>query len=333
MEFVRTPEERFADLKDYPFEPHYVEIDAGDGAPLRVHYLDEGQGELLFCLHGQPSWSYLYRKMIPLLVEAGYRVVAPDLVGFGKSDKPIHRADYTYDGHVAWLTRVVEALDLRDMTLVCQDWGSLLGLRVVAEHPDRFTRVVLSNGGLPDGFGVPEEAAPAMRKMLAETPVLSAVDMKAKFDDPPRDRPAFMYWVRYCDAHPDFHPADVMALMLRDCDEEERRAWGAPFPSSESMAGARQFPSLVPIIPDDPVIPANRTAWKVFESFDKPFLTAFASSDPITKGGEKRFIESVPGARGQKHEIIADAGHFIQDDAAQAFTRAIVDFVRANPAS
>lgn len=333
MEILRTPDDRFDSLEGYPFAPHYVEVDAGDGTSLRMHYVDEGEGELLLCLHGQPSWSYLYRKMIPILVEAGYRVVAPDLVGFGKSDKPADRADYTYANHVTWLGRFVEALDLREATLVCQDWGSLLGLRYVSEQPDRFARVVLSNGGLPDATGIPEDAAPAMRKMVAETPPLSAEEMNRKFVEPDGGRPGFMYWVRHCDAWPGFHPGEILSLMTKECDEEERRAWAAPFPSEDYLAGARQFPSLVPIIPDDPAIPANRAAWAFFESFDKPFMTAFGDSDPVTKGGEKRWIETVPGAKGQDHSLIQGAGHFIQDDAAEAFSRRIIDFVRANPAA
>ena len=332
MKTVRTPEERFENLEAYPFEAHYLEVDAGDGTPLRIHYLDEGQGETILCLHGQPSWSYLYRKMIPTLVAAGHRVVAPDLVGFGKSDKPTDRADYTYANHVSWVTQAVEALDLRDVTLVCQDWGSLIGLRVVAENVDRFARVVLSNGGLPDAKDVPDAVAPKLRQLLAETPALPAKEMREKLVAPAQDRPGFMYWIRHCDEHADFHPADVMAMFLNHCDDDERRAWAAPFPSPETMAGARQFPSLVPIIPDDPAIAANRDAWRVLESFEKPFLTVFGDSDPVSKHGEKRFIESVPGAKNQAHEILRGAGHFIQDDAPDEFSRAIVDFIEANPA-
>ena len=329
MDFVRTPDERFEGLKDYPFLPHYVTIDAGDGSRLRMHYLDEGEGELILCLHGQPSWSYLYRKMIPLLVDAGFRVIAPDLIGFGKSDKPTDRASYTYAAHVDWMMRFVEELDLREITLVCQDWGSLIGLRVVAENEERFARVVLANGGLPDGAGIPEEMAPKLHELLESTPALSVVEMGMKLAGPMEDRPPFMYWIRHCDACPDFHPAEVMKLSLRHCDEEEARAWAAPFPSQEFMAGARQFPSLVPIIPDNPAIPANREAWKVLERFDKPFITAFADGDPVTRGGEKRFIDSVPGAKGQKHTILENAGHFLQDDVPEALSKVIIDFVRS----
>ena len=214
MKSIRTPESRFENLKDYPFEPHYTEVDAGDGSALRMHYLDEGEGEIILCLHGQPSWSYLYRKMIPLLTKAGYRVIAPDLVGFGKSDKPIDRTDYTYANHVFWMKGFVEALDLSGVTLVCQDWGSLIGLRVVAENQARFARVVLANGGLPDGTGIPVEMTDKLNELLRDTPVLPAEEMFEKIAGPMEDRPQFMYWVRHSDAHPDFHPGVHMKLVL-----------------------------------------------------------------------------------------------------------------------
>ncbi len=331
MDFIRTPEERFNDLKDYPFEPHYVDVAAGDGSNLRMHYLDEGDGEIVLCLHGQPSWSYLYRKMIPRLVSAGYRVIAPDLIGFGKSDKPVHRSDYTYASHVAWLKSFIEALDLSALTIIGQDWGSLIGFRLVAENPERFARVVAANGALPDAAGIPEEMAPSLNQMLAETPALPVDEMFAKLAGPMEDRPQFMYWVRHTDKHPDFHPAEVMKATLNHCDDEEYRAWAAPFPGEAYMAGARQFPSLVPIIPDNPAVPANRAAWKILEQFEKPWITAYGDSDPVMKGAEKRFIDTVPGAKGQAHTIIKGAGHFIQDDAAVELAEVVVAFINANP--
>lgn len=333
MEFVRTPDERFEGLKDFPFSPNYVSVDAGDGGQLRMHYVDEGEGEILLCLHGQPSWSYLYRKMIPVLTASGYRVIAPDLIGFGRSDKPTRRDDYTYANHVAWMKGFVEALDLNGMTLVCQDWGSLIGLRLVAENSQRFARVVLANGGLPDGKGIPEELVPKLHELMADTPALSAQEMAVKLAGPMEDRPPFMYWVRHADAHPDFYPAEVMKLSLRNCSDEEYRAWAAPFPNEEYIQGARQFPSLVPIIPDNPAIPANREAWKFYEQTEMPFLTAFGDSDPVTRDGEKRFIESVPGAKGQKHTILKGAGHFIQDDAGEELAEIVVQFAEDNPIS
>jgi len=331
MDIVRTPENRFENLKDYSFTPHFVEVEAGDGSQLQIHYLDEGQGETILALHGQPSWSYLYRHMIPLLVEAGYRVIAPDLVGFGKSDKPTDRANYTYSNHVAWMKGFIEALELTGLTLIGQDWGSLIGFRLLTENQERFARVVAANGALPDGAGIPEEMAPKLHELLATTPALPAGEMFIKMSGPMEDRPQFMYWVRHCDAHLDFHPAEIMKMTLRHCDDEEYRAWAAPFPGEEYMAGARQFPSLVPIIPDNPAIPANRAAWQVLEQLDKPFITAYGDSDPVTKGAEQRFINTVPGAKGQAHTILKGAGHFIQDDAAEELASVIINFIKANP--
>ena len=333
MDILRTPDSRFDNLKDYPFTANYLEIEAGAGEQLRMHYVDEGEGEVILCLHGQPSWSYLYRKMIPVLTQAGFRVVAPDLVGFGKSDQPTQRGDYTYANHVAWMKSFIESLGLADITLVCQDWGSLIGLRLVAENQARFARVVLANGGLPDGTGIPVEMSAKLNQLLRDTPVLPAEEMFMKLAGPLEDRPQFMYWVRHCDAHPDFYPAEVLKGSLNSCDEEEYRAWSAPFPSEDYLAGARQFPTLVPIIPDNPAIPANQAAWQELAKLDKPFITVFSDSDPVTKGGEKRFIELVPGAQGQAHTIIKGAGHFLQDDAAAEFSTVVIDFIHDNQRS
>ena len=327
MDFVRTPEQRFDNILGYPFAPNYVELDDGRGGTLRMHHVDEGEGEVVLCLHGQPSWSYLYRKMIPLLVGAGYRVIAPDLIGFGKSDKPTDRASYTYANHVFWMKGLIEALDLAGVTLVGQDWGGLIGLRLVAENAERFARVVAANTGLPDARGMPDEMAPRLSALLAETPALPLLEMFAKLAGPMEDRPQFMYWIRHCDAHPDFHPAEVMRAGLNHCSEEEYRAWAAPFPSEEYVQGARQFPSLVPIIPDNPATPANRSAWTFFETFEKPFLTAYSDADPVTRGQEKRFIETVPGAKGQNHTIIKGGGHFLQDDVGEELAAAIIEFM------
>jgi len=330
MDIVRTPDERFTDLPDYPFSSNYIEVDDSQDGSLRMHYVDEGRGEVILCLHGQPSWSYLYRKMIPLLVDAGFRVIAPDLVGFGKSDKPTNRGDYTYENHVHWLQGFIAGMDLHDTTLVCQDWGSLIGLRVLAEAPERFARVVLANGGLPDATGIPDEMAPQLNAMLADTPALPIEEVFVKLSGPMEDRPQFMYWVRHCDAHAKFHPAEVMQAGLNHCSEEEYRAWAAPFPSEEYMQGARQFPSLVPIVPDNPAIPANRAAWGYFEQCTLPFLTAFSDSDPVTKGGEQRFIDNVPGAIDQNHTIIPGGGHFLQDDVGPELADVVIQFVRDN---
>jgi haloalkane dehalogenase len=333
MKILRTPDERFEGLPGYPFEAHYVQIPAGDGDELRMHYLDEGprDGEVILCLHGQPVWSYLYRKMIPVLVKGGYRVIAPDLVGFGKSDKPAQRSDYTYANHVAWLTSLLSSLELSDLTMVCQDWGGLLGLRALTEHPDWFARAVVANTGLPDAKGIPDEMAGPMRTMLENTPALPLPEMFAKLSAN-ENGVGFMYWVKYCAEFQDLDIGAVVNLSSGDkMNADEIRAYEAPFPDETYKQGARQFPSLVPIIPDDPAIPANREGWKVLEAFEKPLITIFGESDPVSQGGEKRFRKSVPGAQGQKHQILKGVGHFLQEEVGEEFAALILDFCKANP--
>jgi haloalkane dehalogenase len=293
MKILRTPEERFANLPGYPFAPHYLEVDE-----LRIHYVDEGprDGEIVLMLHGEPSWSYLYRKMIPIFVDAGHRAIAPDLVGFGKSDKPAAREDYTYQRHVDWMRGWMEALDLGNMTLVCQDWGSLIGLRLVAEHPERFARVVLANGGLPTG-------------------------------DQPLTR-GFKAWLFFSQKVPRLPIGRILQQGTKTkLPKEVITAYQAPFPDDSYKAGARIFPALVPLTPDDPATEANRRAWKSLLRFEKPFLTAFSDSDPITRGGDAPFQERVPGARSQPHTTIQGAGHFLQEDKGRELARVVLDFM------
>lgn len=302
MDVVRTPDERFASLPDFPFSPHYLEVESGDGDALRMHYLDEGprDGEVVLLLHGEPSWSYLYRSMIPVLVEAGLRAVAIDLVGFGRSDKPIRREDYTYAAHVDWTWAAIETIGLTDVTLVCQDWGGLIGLRLVGEHPDRFARVVAANTMLPTGDHHPGEAFLAWQRFSQETPefpVGHIVDGGCVSSLPP----------------------DVIA------------AYDAPFPDDSYKAGARQFPLLVPTSPDDPAAPANRAAWEVLGRFDRPFLCAFSDSDPITAGADALLRKLIPGAKGQPELTIAGGGHFLQEDKGPELAAAVVEFVRSTP--
>lgn len=332
METVRTPDERFSNLAEYPFTPNYIEVPAGDGDRLRMHYVDEGprDGEVILCLHGQPTWSYLYRKMIPLLTAQGYRVIAPDLVGFGRSDKPTQRADYSYANHVGWLHGFLQELNLNRLTLVCQDWGGLLGLRLLTQNLERFVRVVAANTGLPDAKGVDPAMATPMRELFASIPVLDVGEMGAKMRENEQGA-GFMYWIKYCDGHPDFVISDVMSLGGEPLPAELRAGYDAPFPDETFKQGARQFPSLVPIFPDDPAIADNRHAWEVLEQFDKPFLTAFSDSDPVTAGGEVRFQQSVPGSKGQAHPTIKNTGHFLQEESPAAFADAILDFCKANP--
>jgi haloalkane dehalogenase len=304
LQILRTPDERFANLPGFPFAPHYVEIPSGDAARLRVHYVDEGPADAdpVLCLHGEPSWSYLYRKMIPVITAAGHRVVAPDLVGFGRSDKPAERSDYSYQRHVDWLRATVETLDLRRITLVCQDWGGLLGLRLVGEHPDRFARVVAANTFLPTGDGTPSEAFLAWRAFSQKVPVFPTGQI-------------------------------LQGATLTELPSAVVAAYDAPFPDESYKSGARQFPLLVPIAPDDPAGPANRAAWQVLERFEKPFLTAFSDGDPVTRGGDVAFQQRIPGARGQQHVTIAGGGHFLQEDCGEELARVVARFIAATKAS
>jgi len=331
METLRTPDERFEGLDGYPFAPNYINVDDGEGGELRIHYLDEGAGELLLCLHGQPTWSYLYRKMIPVLVAAGYRVIAPDLIGFGRSDKPTRREDYSYASHVGWMNGFVRGLDLNDITLLCQDWGGLIGLRLVTENQDRFARVVVANTGLPDARGIPDEMAAPMHAMYESIPALPPEEMAVRLQEN-ENGAGFMYWIKYCAEYPEIVVSEVVGLSALGgtLSESQKTAYDAPFPSDAYMQGARQFPSLVPIYPDGPEIPANRAAWKILEQFQKPMLTAFSDSDPVTAGAFKRFQDEVPGAQGQQHQTIKGAGHFLQEDAGPELANVVITFMQAN---
>ncbi len=302
MNNLRTPDERFDGLPGYDFAPHYLEIPSGDGTgTLRVHYLDEGPAsgtETILLMHGEPSWCYLYRKMIGPLTGAGFRVVAPDLVGFGRSDKPDSRAEYTYARHVEWMRAALfDQLELSGITLVGQDWGGLVGLRLVAEHPDRFRRVVAANTGLPTGDTDMGDAFLAWQKFSQEVPSLPVGQI-------------------------------VGGGCVSDLPPEVVAAYNAPFPDESYKEGARQFPVLVPSRPDDPASDANRRAWDVLRRFDKPFLCAFSDRDPITHGADRPFCDQVPGTRGQDHPTIADAGHFLQEDKGPELAAAVIDFVR-----
>ncbi len=297
MKSLRTPESRFENLPDYNFAPNYIDVDG-----MRLHYVDEGpkDAEPVLLLHGEPSWSYLYRHMIPPIIAAGYRTIAPDLIGFGKSDKPTHQSDYSYAGHVAWMRQFIEQLDLNGITLVCQDWGSLIGLRVAAENQQRFARIVLGNGGMPTGD-----------------------------QEMPR---AFLLWRAFAQYSPWFPIGRIIQSgTVTELSEDVVAAYDAPFPSADYKAGARAFPKLVPASPDDPATPANRKAWDVLCRWEKPFLTAFSNRDPITRGGEKPWQSAVPGATGQAHTKIRNAGHFLQEDKGPEFAQVVIDLISATP--
>ena len=298
MKVLRTPADRFAKLADFPFAEHFVEIDG-----MRMHYVDEGpaHAEVVLLMHGEPSWSYLYRHMIPPIADAGLRAVAPDLFGFGKSDKPAKKRDYSYQRHVDWMHRFLELTDLSRITLVCQDWGSLIGLRLAAEAPERFARIVLGNGGLPTGD-----------------------------QEVPR---AFKIWRAFASYSPWFPIGRILQSgTVTDLDPEVIAAYDAPFPSGAYKAGARIFPRLVPIRPDDPASEANRDAWKVFQKWEKPFLLAFSNRDPITRGADKPFRELVPVTANQPHTTIRNAGHFLQEDKGPEFAAVIIDFIKKTTA-
>ena len=288
VEFVRTPDERFKKLPNYTFEPNYVDIDG-----LRMHYVDEGpaSADPILMLHGEPTWSYLYRYMIPVCAAAGHRVIAPDLIGFGKSDKPTKIDDYTYQTHMDWMLAFIEKMDLTNITLVCQDWGSLIGLRLAAENPSRFKAIVVGNGMLPTG----DQEAPA----------------------------AFKVWKNFALHSPWFPIARIIEFgSFKSLSKDERRAYDAPFPTSKYKIGTRAFPRLVPTDTNNPATEANRAAWKALEKWEKPFLTTFSNGDPITKGGDKYMRDRIPGSKGMNH-ITLKGGHFLQEDSGAEFAQAI----------
>jgi haloalkane dehalogenase len=295
MQALRTPDARFENLPDYPFAPRYHTLGSG----LRLHYVDEGPRDAapVLMLHGEPSWSYLYRKMIPLFAQAGLRALAPDLIGFGKSDKLPSQADYTYQAHVDWIREWLEALDLRRITLVCQDWGSLIGLRLAAENDARFDRIVVANGFLPTG-------------------------------DRGANR-AFRIWRAFATYSPWF---PIGRIVARGCGTKlsaaEIAAYDAPYPSSKYKAGARAFPKLVPTEPHDPAAPANRAAWEKLGRWQKPFVTMFGAGDPILGRADKLLQTHVPGAKGQPHTRMW-GGHFVQEDQGAEIAKRTIEWLKA----
>ncbi len=302
MQVLRTPDERFDNLPGYDFEPHYRSIpNGGTGETLRIHWVEAGPagGEVVLCLHGEPSWSYLYRKMLPRFAAAGYRALAPDLIGFGRSDKPAERSDYTYQRHLDWLGAWFDAEGLTGVTLVCQDWGGLLGLRLAAEAPDRFRRIVAANTALPTG------------------------------DQPMSE--AFDQWKHYSQTTPEFPAGGIIQrATVSELPPEVVAAYDAPFPDESYKAGARQFPTLVPAVPDDPASQPNREAWAVLQRWDKPFLTAFSDGDPIMRGVDKVFQKLVPGTAGQPHTTIEGGGHFLQEDQGETLADVVIAFMQGS---
>ena len=298
MTVLRTADERFDELPDFPFEPHYQEIHDQDLGSLRIHYVDEGPPDapVILCLHGEPSWGFLYRKMIPVFTAAGFRAVVPDLVGFGRSDKPAARSDYSYKKHVQWMRDWIDAVELSDITLLGQDWGGLIGLRLVAENSELFSRFSLSNTGLPTGDQGMSEA--------------------------------FDRWRQFSQSDPEFDCGKIVNQFGRgSLSEAEIAAYRAPFPSNDYKEGARQFPMLVPASPDDPAAEDNRRAWQALMQWDKPALMCFADSDPITAGADRPFLKLVPGTRNQPH-ITLKGSHFIQEEDGETWATAVVKWIR-----
>jgi haloalkane dehalogenase len=299
MRTLRTPDERFADLPDFPYEPHYCEVDDGEGGSLRMAWVEDGpeNADPVLMLHGEPSWSYLYRRMIPILAAAGHRVICPDLVGFGRSDKPTRREDHTYARHVEWVRALVfDVLNLNRVTLVCQDWGGLIGLRLAAEHPQRFSRIVVANTGLPTGdFDMPEIWW-QFRETIQTQPTIQVS--------------SFLQWGS-----------------VKPLSATASAAYDAPFPDDSYCAGPRAMPGLVPTSPDDPAAPANRAAWTALSDSSTPMLVAFSDSDPITAPMAAIFQSQMRGAQGTEHPVIHGAGHFLQEDAGEELAKHIVDFL------
>lgn len=297
MQILRTPDERFAALPDFPFAPHYTDIEHAPGVKLRIAHIDEGPRDAapVLLMHGEPTWSFLYRKITARLIVKGRRVAAPDLIGFGRSDKPAAREDYTFERHVKWMSDWLVANDLRNITLFCQDWGGLIGLRLVAAMPERFARVVVANTGLPTGQGATA---------------------------------GFEAWLNFSQNVPVFPTSQIVnGGSVRTLTQAELDAYDAPFPDESYKAGARIFPALVPVRPEQASVQENTEAWKVLEKFEKPFLTAFSDQDPITKGGERIFQSRVPGTRGQPHVTINGGGHFLQEDQPDQIADVIDSFI------
>jgi len=335
MQVLRTPDSRFQKLPGYPFPPHYTRVPDGEGGELRIHHVEQGpaDGMPIVCMHGQPTWSYLYRHMIPILAGAGLRAIAPDLVGFGRSDKPSRREDFSYQRQVDWMTAWLAGNDIRDATLVGQDWGGLIGLRMVAENPERFARVVIANSGLPAPVDVSEQRARAVREWRANTPPLSIAEVSNALANPDSERPeaTFAYWQKWTWETEDLPVSLAIAGAIdgRTLSPAEVAAYDAPFPDPSFKMGPRAMPSQVPTLSDDPALPANLKAWEVLSKWDKPFLCAFSDNDPVTAGADRVLRARIPGTQGQPHQTIHGGGHFLQEGRGEQLAKIVVDFVKS----
>ena len=282
MSILRTPESRFKNLKDFNFEPNYLEL-GHKSESMRMHYLDENKdsNDVVLLLHGEPTWCYLYRHIIPILTKAGKRVIAPDLIGFGKSDKLTKKEDYTYANHIMWVSQLFDHLQLDNVVLFAQDWGGLIGLRILAENPEKFSGLVVSNSGLPVGSGASE---------------------------------GFKQWLNYSQTVEDFNAGKIVYQgSLKALDNYEIDAYNAPFPDDSFKVAARVFPTIVPITKEHAEVEENIKAWEVLKKFDRPTVAIFGEHDASFKGGDKYIIEKIAGAKGMNHQRI-NAGHFSQEN-------------------
>jgi haloalkane dehalogenase len=293
LKVLRTPEDRFTEITTFDYEPHYTDIFG-----LWMHHVAVGptEGAPVLLLHGEPTWCFLYRRMLPMFATAGQRAIAPDFIGFGRSDKPAGRSAYSYQAHLDWMHAWLEELDLREITLVCQDWGALIGLRLLAEHPERFARVIVSNGFLPTG------------------------DRRPPWP--------FFVWQLFARWSPWFPAGRIVQVgTVTRLPPAIIAAYNAPFPNEAYKAGARAFPQLVPTCPDDPAAPANRLAWDRLRGWTKPFLTAFTDRDPFFRGLDRVLQRHVPGAKGQLHVVLRGGGHFVQEDCGPELAQVTLDFI------
>ena len=354
MRILRTPDACFEDLQDYPFAPHYTNITTEEGDELRIHHIDEGptDGPIVLCMHGQPVWSYLYRKMIPYLNKAGMRVIAPDLVGYGKSDKPAAREDYSYERQVTWMGAWLEANDFTGITFFGQDWGGLIGLRLIVNHPDRFERVVISNTGLPHNPDVPDDIIRQVENFRANAPTPSLMAMQkalSAMGDSGHFATQFAYWQKFCWENEDMPIGFMMSMTMGEQSglvsalkfflhglgvhslfpTPLARAYDAPFPDPIFKMGPRAMPSQVPTLPTSPSLPQQEKAWAFFEAFEKPFLCAFTDNDPVTAGQQEEFLNRIPGTKGLPHTTIKGGGHFVQENAPDQVASVIIDLIRS----
>jgi len=298
VHFQRTPDDRFRNLDGYPFAPHYAEVKAEDGTLLRVHYVDEGPRDAapVVLMHGNPSWSYLYRRIIPRLVAQGHRVLAPDLMGLGRSDKPAAKSDYSLARHVEWMSQWLVAVCVESATLFAQDWGGVIGFPVAMRHPERFARLIAANTGLPVGQG----ASPALQQ-----------------------------WLEYSDRATSLPISQLIhGFTVNGLGDAEKRAYDAPFPDASYQAAALSFPRLIPLQPENPGVPLMLETWQQLERWTKPLLTVFGDRDPISQGADRTFQQRVPGAHGQPHVVLSPAHHFLQEDQPEAIAQHIHAFVR-----